>query len=420
MQKLTLQIHDNILGWLDAGELIFHSKFEVMIEYDLDYSSGRFGQGGSYGFSLLFPVDVAPYRGPLPGFLIDLIPQGNVLKRLRSRYSIAYDDDYEAILAHVPLASPGNLRIKEPWAAIESQRPHYRHQGFSKSEIINTKENFIEYMEQHGSPIGGTSGAAGGAPKFLLREDFQGRFHADGLLDDSKTKQSYMIKFPFTDSSNSRLLAKTEKVYYDFLKQLPLRTSMAFEIHDDILFIPRFDRVREADGRLHYHGLESLYSAHGINTHGQRLSHEDNLLFIKQNTQDWQTEALEYVCRDILNEALSNTDNHGRNTSFIKIGDLVQLSPIYDVTAMKFFKGDFIMPLTTWQKAPENWVDRVRWLTDFLALSPNMLRDKICHLRDQYLVDMESRLIQCGLPQEMLSLSQDDRNRVLKQLASIK
>ncbi len=161
MLKLTLQLHENIQGWLDAGEVTFHSKNDVVIEYDLDYSSPRIGQGGYHAFSVLFPVDIAPYRGPIPGYLVDLIPQGQALKRLLSRHGIAFEDDYPAILANVPLSSPGNLRVKEPWAMIEAQRPTYNHRGFSKAEIVSAKEDFVEYMEKHGAPVGGTSGAAG-------------------------------------------------------------------------------------------------------------------------------------------------------------------------------------------------------------------------------------------------------------------
>lgn len=239
-------------------------------------------------------------------------------------------------------------------------------------------------------------------------------------MEDSETNQAYLIKFPFTDSINSRLLVRAEKVYYDFLAQLPLRTHDTFDIQDDILFIPRFDRVRYADGRLHYHGLESLYSAHGLNGYGHRLSHEDNLQLIKKHVNDWQTEVVEYFCRDLLNEALSNTDNHGRNTSLIKIDDMVQLSPIYDVTSMRFFKGDFIVPLTTWKKAPQALVDRIQWDTDFLQLPPKLLSDHLRYLRDDYLLNMEVKLIQLGLPDEILNLNKDDRNRIQIQLASLK
>ena len=417
--KLTLQIHDSYLGWLDTGELTFHGRNDVAIEYELNYGCQYLGKKACHAFSVLFPVNLAPYRGPVPGFLVDLVPQGNILRRLMGRYGIRQDDDYGAILANCPLASPGNLRIKEPWARIERERPVYDHPGFPKAAIVAAKENFIEYMEEHGAPIGGTSGAAGGAPKFLLREDMHGHFHADGYLDDEKTRQAYLIKFPFTDSSNSRLLTQTEKAYYDLLKELPVVTGSSIEIHDDILFIPRFDRVREGDGRLHYHGLESLYSAHGLNTHGQELAHEDNLLLIRQYSSDWQEDAAEYLIRDLLNQALSNNDNHGRNTSLIKAKDQIRISPIYDVTAMRFFKGDFIVPLTKWQRAPLDLRHRLAWLGSEFGLDDASLGERLRNLRDNFLGDLDGRLRHHGVPQLIIDWSRDDREAVLRSLRSL-
>jgi serine/threonine-protein kinase HipA len=417
--QLTLQIHDSLLGWLDAGSLVFHDKNDVSIEYDLDYACKHLQKNGSYAFSIRFPVDFAPYRGPVPGYLVDLVPQGQILKRLLGRYGIPLDDDYGAILSRAPLASPGNLRIKEPWEIIEKNRPSYSHPGFTKDEIISAKENFVDYMETHGAPVGGTSGAGGGAPKFLLREDYKGRFHADGYLDDTKTKQAYLIKFPFTDSSNSRLLARAEKAYHDLLRDLPLSTVGRYEIYDDILFIPRFDRIREKDGRLHYHGLESLYSAHGINTHGQMLTHESNLTLIKHHASDWKSDVLEYLVRDIMNQALSNTDNHGRNTSLIKISGKVTLSPIYDVTAMRFFRGDFIIPLTNWDPINLDLDSRIDWVTQNLQVPAEWIKNHLRHFRDSFLLDLEERLEKHGVPKSIIAESQNDRETILAQLASI-
>lgn len=417
--RLTLQIHDSLLGWLEAGHLVFHDKNDVSVEYGLDYVCKHLQKSGSYAFSIRFPVDFAPYRGPVPGYLVDLVPQGQILKRLLGRHGIAHDDDYGAILSRAPLASPGNLRIKEPWDVIEKNRPAYRHPGFTKDEIIAAKENFVDYMETHGAPVGGTSGAGGGAPKFLLREDFNGRFHADGYLDDTKTKQAYLIKFPFTDSSNSRLLAKTEKAYHDLLRDLPVSTIGAYEIHDDILFIPRFDRIREKDGRLHYHGLESLYSAHGINTHGQMLSHEANLTLIRYHASHWQQDIVEYLVRDIINQALSNTDNHGRNTSLIKIGDRITLSPVYDVTAMRFFRGDFIIPLTNWEPPHQDLPSRLDWIAKELHVPADLLKNQLRALRDTYLRNLEDRLIKHQVPDSIVAESKEDREMILAQLSYI-
>ncbi|MCX6129496.1 MAG: HipA domain-containing protein, partial [Proteobacteria bacterium] len=235
-----------------------------------------------------------------------LIPQGEPLKRLMRRYGIAQDHQYEEILTQAPLASPGNIRVKEPWVEIERVRPNYQSQGFTRDDIIKYQSDFIEYMERIGAPIGGTSGAGGGSPKFLLREDHQGRFHADGMLDDSKTKYAWLIKFPYTDSNNSKAISQVEKRYYDFIRTLPLVTGDEIQISDDVLFIKRFDRERDIDGRLLYHGLESLYSAHNIATHGSLLWHEDNLRLLAQVSTNPPGDILEYLKRDLLNQMLAN------------------------------------------------------------------------------------------------------------------
>lgn len=43
---------------------------------------------------------------------------------------------------------------------------------------------------------------------------------------------------------------------------------------------------------------------------------------------------LAYMLRDILNLALRNTDNHGRNAAVLRTGGQVGLSPIFDFAPM--------------------------------------------------------------------------------------
>lgn len=65
-----------------------------------------------YALSIAIPVDLRLHVGELPAFVQDLIPQGEPLKRLLSRYKLQNDKDYKAILSTVPLAPPGNIRVK--------------------------------------------------------------------------------------------------------------------------------------------------------------------------------------------------------------------------------------------------------------------------------------------------------------------
>lgn len=42
----------------------------------------------------------------------------------------------------------------------------------------------------------------------------------------------------------------------------------------------------------------------------------------------------EYLQRDLLNQILGNSDNHGRNTSILRNGTGLKLAPIYDLAPM--------------------------------------------------------------------------------------
>jgi serine/threonine-protein kinase HipA len=59
---------------------------------------------------------------------------------------------------------------------------------------------------------------------------------------------------------------------------------------------------------------------------------------------------LEYVKRDILNLALGNTDNHGRNTAVIKMPDGTSaLSPLFDFAPM-FLDPEGIPRSSRWEQ----------------------------------------------------------------------
>ena len=413
---LTLQIHDVGKGWITAADLHFLPGGRVRVEYEIDFATGYLGRKDLYALSATFPVQLDPREGSLPAFLLDLIPQGNMLRRLLARYGIKHENDYQRILAEVPLGSPGNVRVLEPWQKIDEGRSKYNHPGFTRKEVLSAKLEFIDYMETHGAPIAGTSGAAGGAPKFLLREDLDGKFHADGYLQDHLTKTSWLIKFPFTDSQNSKLLVQTEKKYYDILRELPLFTGDALEIENDVLFIKRFDRMRlPQDARLYYLGLESFYSAHDISTPGASLTHEANLELIMLHSTQAQSDISEYLKRDLVFRALANTDNHGRNTSFIKMKDQVMLSPIYDVTAMRFFEGDFIIPLTRWSQSNLVLSERLRWIAEHLKVDVDQIRFELTVLKTR-LQDLESLLVKYDVAPEVILRSSDDRLSVFKEL----
>ena len=99
--------------------------------------------------------------------------------------------------------------------------------------------------------------------------------------------------------------------------------------------IPRFNR-RVENGHVIRTGQESLVSAAGIASVGHRGSHEAWLDSIKSVCTDPAEEVVEYVPRDVLNLAMGNPDNHGRDTALRKITDgSIRLTPLFDFCPMR-------------------------------------------------------------------------------------
>ncbi len=59
-------------------------------------------------------------------------------------------------------------------------------------------------------------------------------------------------------------------------------------------------------------------------------------------------ELREYILRDILNLALRNTDNHGRNTAILRSDTEIALSPIFDFAPM-FLDPEGINRVSRWE-----------------------------------------------------------------------
>ena len=140
-----------------------------------------------------------------------------------------------------------------------------------------------------------------------------------------------------------------------------MRTGQQLEFIEDALFIPRFDRV--PGNPFVRHGLETIASAAGISQFGVRTYHLDLCKVIAEFATNPSLEIKEYLRREILNSALRNTDNHARNTSFIKRSDgTVELSPLYDFAPM-FLDPGGIARASVWGPDIERNIGLPDWIT---------------------------------------------------------
>lgn len=267
-----------------------------------------------------------------PPFLLDILPAGAARRFWLSELGLGDqpEADWELLCKGAGNA-PGNIRVAQAGAGLKVSR----HIGFSKEEIVEKNGDFIEYARQYGATVTGSSGAQGDAPKFLLVQDRDdGRWHVDSSIPDEHVAKCWIVKFPRGKSERDREVLKNEAAYMQVAKQFGLRVADLLDYQSDALFIPRFDRLQSATGFERY-GLESLASASGLTDYGVGVTHELLTTTISKTVDNVHLELREYLLRDILNLALGNTDNHARNSAFIKKPNQpVELSPLYDFAPM--------------------------------------------------------------------------------------
>lgn len=294
---------------------------------------------------------------------------------------------------------PGNIRVAE--AVIPPGDPH---PGFTREEIIERQADFIEYAEMRGAVVAGATDVQGDAPKFFLVRDHNRRWHPDGALEDGEVLDCWLVKFPRGKTEADRTILRNEGPYLEVARRFGLRVGAPLQFMENSLFIPRFDRAAKP-ARLERHGFETLSSATGIAEFGKRGDHGLFCRSITRFVADPQEEIIEYMRRDILNGALRNTDNHGRNTAFLKLADGTGiLSPLYDFAPM-FLDPEGIPRSSRWAGDLEPAPGRPAW--GKVAESLSSLVDAV-KLRRRLAQDAEAvarlpeTMRECGVEDEII------------------
>ena len=93
--------------------------------------------------------------------------------------------------------------------------------------------------------------------------------------------------------------------------------------------------------------MHSLYALANIAGFGASVRHDVYCQALARYATDPATELREYLLRDVLNLALRNTDNHGRNSAVLRIYGQIALSPLFDFAPM-FLDPEGINRVSRW------------------------------------------------------------------------
>lgn len=403
-------------------------RFEYLIDYAAECAAPDVS--GAAGLSCRFPADFQLYElGHWPPFVLDLLPSGygrqQWLKQLELKDGPAAD---WPLLVRGTAYPPGNLRISE---AVAAKHPDTLvptaagdlvamkdHPGFETADVIGRIEAFIEYAFQHGIYAAGASDVQGVAPKLLLNQDRDGRWHAEGRLADDAVRSHWLVKRPRGDRADDRKVLRNEAAYMRVAHQVGLNVFAEPEWNEDNLFVARFDRCVR-DGNVERYGMESLYSAAGIAEYGAPVDHEVFCDAIATYCTDPDTDLIEYVKRDVLNVVMGNKDNHGRNSALLRFeSGKVVLAPLYDFAPM-YLDPEGIARVCRWSDAIETagipqWAGVVNEFEGREALLREALRTF-----GQSLAGLADTMHDCGVDDDIIeqrSRAIDDHAQQLKAL----
>lgn len=373
MDKVTLQVHLNN-KWLDFCDISFPESgasnyTRCSIDYDFHYAVDYMWRDDNHALSINYPP--VPYSYTLNKklrFLDDIIPSGASKKYWVTHLdieSLGSDVQNFILLKFATISPVGNLRVKDSVDYIDME--NHKMIFFNIEDVKKRTSDFLNYANERGGVAGGATGAGGEAPKLLLRYGGEDHVWIDTYQESSVRKDDlyYLVKFP--RGARSRIDCDILRAEYHFYHEI---SSMGFStidtttmrLEDSIgsvpsLWLPRFDVEITSSGANRY-AMESVYSMLEKGP-GSILSHELTINeLVEKITRsnmvqecgfvfDLEGFVIEWVKRDLLNSIFGNTDNHGRNTSFILFENEIKLSPIYDFAPMKA-DPEGIVRVTKW------------------------------------------------------------------------
>lgn len=359
VRKITLQIClEN--GWQDAANVEFADgaighRGAATIDYDFDYCvehdpdlSGLIR--GNVALSVRLPPSIEWRKyDHWPPFLLDLLPQGHARTILTEALKLPQNSN----AGDLPLllragGSPiGNIRVKEAWQAEQLRVAGGRNRGLTLDQVFSLDENFLELANDFAAVASGSSGVQGAWPKVLLTRAQDNLWYPDPMVPDEEAVDHAIIKWIGDKHLSTSLILAAEAPYLELARVSGLRCARPLTYRNNVLLIPRFDR-RVEDAQVIRLGQESLVSAAGVAEFGHEAAHESYIEVIKEVCDDPATEITEYVLRDLLNLALGNPDNHGRNTALQKDTDgSIRLTPLYDFCPMRL-DATGVRRSTTW------------------------------------------------------------------------
>jgi serine/threonine-protein kinase HipA len=395
----------------------------VTLRYDADYAIRHLHARDIRALGVRSPVDFAVHPfAAWPSFLIDLLPQGAARKRLERASPVGLSD-WE-MLARGAINPAGNLRVHPARTTVSSPHP-----GFLLEEMIERGDAFVDYANEVGATVAGATDSQGEAPKFWVVQDKQGNWHPDAGQLAADVRRHALLKFPVPDAGPRAVdILRHEAAYQRVAQRMGLRVTPELpQFIDGALLVPRFDR-RVGSGDEIRLGVESVYSISGIvDSTRESLAHHQVLIELQKCCTDFGEEVLEYFRRDILNLALGNRDNHGRNTAILKETDgSIRLAPLFDF-GPSYLDARAIARVIHWDAERGGSIDWGKVLANLETRFADVDREPphVVEIAEELrrfgkkLTALPETMRDCGVDQSIIEARRDDIDKLVRTLSTV-
>lgn len=343
------------------------ARFEYLPEY-------VFGEG-TWPVALSLPVGMETYSVELNAattplaFLWDLVPQGRGRQYLANLLELSDQDGAQDLhlAQHGAFAPIGRMRLDTAVQFYRDRTNGAPAVGFTTEDMTHRADTFLEQLALHNMLAAGTPGVQGVAPKFLLTQDTEERWYPDVALPDAKAHQHWIVKLPRGREAVDRQILRHEAIYLQAAAACGLHTIDTPIYREGMLFLRRFDRQVTESGvvRLHQETLASLAGLPGFGRGASLFTLTERLAAV---AADPVQAVSEFLCRDVMNRALRNPDNHLRNTSVQQLPDgAAQLTPLYDLAPM-YLDRELIARTCAWLGPQHQVVDDWNNVLELLEL----------------------------------------------------
>lgn len=428
LRLMDLDIHIDG-AWQPCAEIALRdatkpSRYGPMtLRYEPDYAIRNLHARDFRAVGVRSPVDLAVHPfAAWPSFLIDLVPQGAARKRLE-RASPAGLTDWE-LLERGAVNPAGNLRVRPHQSSLPRAHP-----GFALEQMIERGDAFLDHAYEIGATVAGATDTQGEAPKFWVAQDLQGRWHPDNGQLGVDVHRHALLKFPLPEAGPRAVdILRHEAAYQRVAQAMGVRVTPKLpQFIDGALLIPRFDRRVGSAGEIRL-GVESVYSITGVlDSAREPLHHHQVLIELHKCCTDFAAEAMEYFRRDILNLALGNRDNHGRNTAVLKDTDgSIRLSPVFDF-GPAYLDARAIVRVIRWDAEHGGSIDWSEVLANLetrfadVRLEPPNLTQMADVLRDfgRQLTALPQTMRECGVDKSIVDARRDNIDELIRTLSTV-